>query len=137
MEENFGTLEGEICNRFGCEGIIQENSSGESCYCHINPPCSSCCNVDQFCEECGWSNLEEHNNYLQEIQKRTREQEKNEAYKIQRVYDERKIYSIYKYFDDHFEGIVAENLTEKEAEEKKQELSVNTYYVSYQIRKNE
>jgi len=58
-----GYCKGEICNRNGCTGIIDEHDDGESCSCHINPPCSHCENNDQYCPECAWSNIDEENEY--------------------------------------------------------------------------
>jgi len=50
----FGYLEGETCNRNGCNGIIEQYSSDSSCSCHINPPCSYCVDDRHYCPECDW-----------------------------------------------------------------------------------
>ena len=53
MEEGF--LEGEVCNRDGCTGIIEEGErQGDGCSCHINPPCGYCTQNPEYCPECGW-----------------------------------------------------------------------------------
>lgn len=50
-----GIEKGEICNRNNCKGIIDESDKqGDGCSCHINPPCSYCCEQNQYCPECGW-----------------------------------------------------------------------------------
>ena len=44
---------GEICNRDGCKGTIEEEER-RPCYCHAgNPPCSACTDPRVYCEECG------------------------------------------------------------------------------------
>lgn len=57
MEE--GYLEGEICNRDGCKGIIQEHDTVGGCSCHINPPCSYCETSREYCPKCNWDGGEE------------------------------------------------------------------------------
>lgn len=52
MEE--GVFEGELCNREGCQGIIETTEKDGCCSCHINPPCGYCTTQNEFCEECGW-----------------------------------------------------------------------------------
>ena len=51
--EGLGNEEGDICNRFGCDGVIKEHPR-RSCSCHINPPCSACVEPRGFCDKCGW-----------------------------------------------------------------------------------
>jgi hypothetical protein len=58
MEKDFGYFKGDICNRDGCNGVIEEEKKG-TCTCHINPPCSACTEARAFCPECGWSADEE------------------------------------------------------------------------------
>ena len=48
-----GYCEGDTCNRDGCIGAI-ECHPVENCSCHINPPCSACTSLRNFCEACGW-----------------------------------------------------------------------------------
>lgn len=51
---DIGYLEGDICNRDGCKGIIHEHDK-EPCTCHLgHPPCSGCVHNYGYCEECGW-----------------------------------------------------------------------------------
>lgn len=61
MEE--GLFKGEICNRNGCKGIIEEGEKEGCCSCHINPPCSYCTTQTEYCPECGWSAEEEQREY--------------------------------------------------------------------------
>jgi hypothetical protein len=133
--ENLGYLEGEQCNRDGCKGIIVQNSSDGSCSCHISPPCSTCCNTSQYCEECGWDNEYEYS--LEQAKRKIIEASRPKTEPIPYIYDERKIYSVYKYFDTYYEGIVRTRLSEKEAYEEAEKLSRNTAYVTYQVRKSE
>lgn len=51
-EPNIGTLEGERCNRDGCDGVMEvEKPNG--CSCHINPPCHVCMDAAIYCPKCG------------------------------------------------------------------------------------
>jgi len=55
MNWTLGYTEGEICNRNGCQGIIEELDKDGSCSCHVsNPPCSYCCTNTGYCPECNW-----------------------------------------------------------------------------------
>lgn len=53
-----GCVEGDRCNRDGCDGIIVFNEP-EGCSCHICPPCSACVNAGSSCPKCGWDEREE------------------------------------------------------------------------------
>jgi hypothetical protein len=57
-EKTKGYLKGEICNRDGCEGIIQHHQDG-CCSCHIHPPCSYCTDDGQYCDTCDWNYSDE------------------------------------------------------------------------------
>lgn len=59
MENELGYLKGEICNRNGCNGIIDEHEKEGSCSCHINPPCSTCTDASEYCPECEWDGRED------------------------------------------------------------------------------
>ena len=48
-----GYYEGDICNREGCEGLI-ELEKVENCSCHISPPCWAHENASLCCPDCGW-----------------------------------------------------------------------------------
>ena len=52
-----GYVEGDICNREACKGIIKEREV-EGCTCHLNPPCSSCMEPRGYCDTCGWEDEE-------------------------------------------------------------------------------
>jgi hypothetical protein len=56
--DNLGYTEGEICNRNGCQGIIEEEEK-RGCSCHINPPCPACTESRAYCPECEWNEREE------------------------------------------------------------------------------
>lgn len=63
MEE--GYFKNEICNREGCEGIIEEPDKEGCCSCHINPPCSYCEDSTAYCPTCDWSAREEKREHIQ------------------------------------------------------------------------
>lgn len=48
-----GDMEGHICNRDGCKGVI-ELLPVEDCSCHISPPCGACVGQKATCPECDW-----------------------------------------------------------------------------------
>lgn len=54
-----GYEQGEVCNRDGCQGILDEYDTDTSCSCHINPPCGHCVNSRVFCPVCEWDGGEE------------------------------------------------------------------------------
>jgi hypothetical protein len=56
--KKFGTDEGEICWRNGCQGVIAVEPV-ENCSCHINPPCSACTTPREYCPECDWQAKDE------------------------------------------------------------------------------
>jgi hypothetical protein len=60
---------GTICNRNGCQGIIDEHVKEGCCSCHISPPCSFCVEPNSFCPECGWEEKEE--DFIQNSNKKT------------------------------------------------------------------
>ena len=57
--EEYGLIEGEVCGRGGCKGVIQKSSSDLACSCHIAPPCQACIEEREFCPECDWDISEE------------------------------------------------------------------------------
>ena len=54
MTDEYGITEGDVCNRKGCKGIIEQVETDTVCSCHINPPCSHCEYMEFHCPECGW-----------------------------------------------------------------------------------
>lgn len=50
----FGTEEGDHCNRKCCPGTIERGEG--SCCCSVvsNPPCGYCESNEVWCPECGW-----------------------------------------------------------------------------------
>jgi hypothetical protein len=54
MAEEVGVVKGEVCNRNGCGGIIDEHEKEGSCSCHINPPCGYCTTDSAYCPVCDW-----------------------------------------------------------------------------------
>lgn len=53
-----GELEGHICNRDGCTGVI-EIVPVENCECHISPPCYAHTYQRTMCPVCEWMSEEE------------------------------------------------------------------------------
>ena len=49
----FGTKEGQRCNRYNCEGIMELIIPAEGCYCFTSPPCSLCVDSRPICDMCG------------------------------------------------------------------------------------
>lgn len=49
-----GYCKGDVCNRDGCKGILDEHEKDGCCSCHINPPCGYCTHDTTFCPECGY-----------------------------------------------------------------------------------
>jgi hypothetical protein len=49
---------GDVCNRNGCKGIIEEHEV-ENCSCHISPPCSQCTEDRTYCSECDYRGKDE------------------------------------------------------------------------------
>jgi len=50
-----GFVVGEVCERDGCSGIIEEHKSDlGGCSCHVSAPCAYCTEERQFCPTCGW-----------------------------------------------------------------------------------
>lgn len=48
-----GKNAGEVCNREGCTGIMQQPQKHEDCYCHVEPPCSYCAEPkENVCSKC-------------------------------------------------------------------------------------
>lgn len=50
-----GYSKGEMCNRDGCKGVVDEYEKDGCCSCHIDPPCSYCVEPNAFCNTCGWN----------------------------------------------------------------------------------
>lgn len=64
--EQTGQLEGEVCGRDGCAGVISEREV-ENCSCHISPPCGSCTEPREYCPVCDWEATEDevpYNDFL-------------------------------------------------------------------------
>lgn len=68
-----GYFKDEICNRDGCNGILNEHDTDKRCLCHINPPCSYCEESRVYCPVCGYEGEEEQYLY-QEANKPTEKQ---------------------------------------------------------------
>lgn len=80
MEE--GYIKGEICNRNGCTGTIDEHDKEGCCSCHINPPCSYCTTDTSYCPLCGWDVNDDFEPIVKlsnaEIERYRKEQEERE-----------------------------------------------------------
>lgn len=57
MNDFFGYIEGEICGRNGCDGMMVRDESYDDvdarCRCHTAPPCSYCVDAVYVCIKCG------------------------------------------------------------------------------------
>ncbi len=64
VKDKEGEEKGDICNRDGCKGILEDDGSMDdrSCSCHINAPCSKCETDTIRCSECDWNYQEEWDN---------------------------------------------------------------------------
>lgn len=127
MNNEHGLLNGEICNRNGCKGIVFHEPEG-CCSCHLNPPCSFCTDDGAVCFDCGWENRRE---YIQQ---------KSDPMPVKQtappeIQDDGKLYSVERYFDDIWEATTAKNLTLPAASKKCDEMNnLPRHYVSYRIR---
>lgn len=54
-----GVSDGDVCNRDGCEGIL-EYPPVKDCYCHLSPPCHNCTENPLTCPECGWDESDDN-----------------------------------------------------------------------------
>lgn len=137
MSTEKGYLDGEKCNRDGCEGIIYHSPEG-SCSCHINPPCSYCTDDGAYCPECDWSNADDN----REVRRKELENPKpvfvwdSEAAKRKRIEQNvGKVFEVIKYFDDHAVATIGSNLNYEEADKLlTQYQGYPATYVSYQMR---
>ncbi len=59
---SLGYVEGDLCRRDGCCGVIQERPV-ENCSCHINPPCGACTEPREYCPECDWRLVDEETTF--------------------------------------------------------------------------
>lgn len=51
---NVGEDPGDICNRDGCPGTIEEEEE-DGCSCHLGfPPCTACVEDKRYCSACEW-----------------------------------------------------------------------------------
>jgi hypothetical protein len=86
MNENIGYIKGEICNRDGCCGTIDEHEKEGSCSCHIHPPCGYCTTDAAYCPVCNWEPADDITPIDPEVEKRNREyyQKENERWQAAR-----------------------------------------------------
>jgi len=61
MSDIVGYIDGQLCNRNGCSGVIEIKPS-ENCSCHLSPPCFACTEAPFWCPECGWQSNEDETN---------------------------------------------------------------------------
>lgn len=54
----YGYMEGDICLRSGCQGVVKEHPV-DGCSCHISAPCRACTSPRGYCEKCGWEESED------------------------------------------------------------------------------
>jgi hypothetical protein len=53
-EHEFGIIEGDLCNRNFCRGMIQKVYGSCSCDTCGMPPCFYCTDAPHYCDTCGW-----------------------------------------------------------------------------------
>ena len=53
MNNEIGWCEGEVCNRNGCDGVMEKIDDGRGCTCFIVSPCSHCVDMLFECNKCG------------------------------------------------------------------------------------
>jgi len=82
-----GVLKGEVCNRDGCVGVINEHEKEGGCSCHINPPCGYCESDTSFCPLCEWNGKDERHEYENAIYEQSKNNGSYEMYN--RMMDER------------------------------------------------
>ncbi len=70
-----GVCKDDVCNRYGCIGIISEHEKEGGCSCHISPPCGYCTTDTAYCPVCEWSGEEEKREYESKQLKLSKEQE--------------------------------------------------------------
>ena len=58
VEQYWGDAEGDVCNRDGCDGVI-EFEPVKNCSCHVSPPCGACIDSGPWCALCGWRAIDE------------------------------------------------------------------------------
>lgn len=51
MDNTYGLIEGDRCNRQGCDGEMERYDEPD-CSCHISPPCGNCVNAEFICPKC-------------------------------------------------------------------------------------
>lgn len=73
MSNDLGFIKGEICNRDGCIGVIDETPKEGSCSCHIHPPCGYCTTDTSYCPVCDWHPEDDRMLIDPETEKRNRE----------------------------------------------------------------
>lgn len=52
---DFGTEEGDVCWRNGCQGVIHYRYEGDGCSCHQWAPCAYCTSSTAHCPTCDWT----------------------------------------------------------------------------------
>lgn len=117
---NIGEDVGEVCNRNGCTGIIEEYEKEGCCSCHINPPCGYCTEDNRYCSVCDWNGADEQSELLQKINTKAVEPY---VYKVRTIadLDNSRIDWIRKshtHFSMIKEGVYPEGTTRSEVEHK-------------------
>ncbi len=83
IEGTVGYCKGEVCNRNGCLGVIDEHEKEGSCSCHIHPPCSYCTTDTSYCPKCNWEPADDINPVDPEIQRKNQEYYRKENERFQ------------------------------------------------------
>lgn len=113
-----GYCEGELCNRKGCQGIIERHPV-ENCSCHISPPCSACTDPASFCALCGWEekNEEKMNGFVIQVDPETKQWKSWEPRQLDSTKIDYRILE-HTYFSQICEGVYPEGTTSAQVLEK-------------------
>ena len=84
---SYGTDEGDVCNRDGCEGEMWLPPVLD-CSCHVSPPCNRCVTNAVVCKECGADPADDEPYVSPEEQKRNKAMERGD-YLRDRAKDEK------------------------------------------------
>lgn len=115
-----GELDGEICGRNGCDGILKLEKV-EGCSCHISPPCSACLSAKIFCPKCGWFAEDKKEVYCGKHEKVVANKCVSEPLYHQRVLEDKKIdYQVFSHSNcsQKCVGVYPDGTTSLEVEDK-------------------
>ncbi|PXB01155.1 hypothetical protein DMB41_16295 [Pectobacterium carotovorum subsp. carotovorum] len=70
--DELGHVDGDICRRMGCKGVIAERQV-DNCSCHMHAPCPECVENRHYCPLCGWEAKDDLvvNDYVVNVDRKT------------------------------------------------------------------